>query len=221
MTLKKTALKILILVSTGYAMLQVMHWRIGFTYFTQLSNLYAAAVVLLQLISGKKLSLLKYSAAVSIFITFFIYLTILAPMTRGGILAAYRHDHYASLCLHFITPALTAADFFLNDTDYSWETRHIFFALVPPICYLIFILVLGKLGVRWGRENMTGPYLFLNYAAPAGWFGIIPKTANPSTLGIGVFYCILILILLFLLVGWIYMSAAKKISRTDVSPFIN
>lgn len=210
MMFRRSILKILILLSTGYAVIRMLHWPIGFTFFTQLSNLYVAAVVLLQLLSsGRKFRVLKYSAAVSIFITFLVYLFVLAPMMPGGILAAYRQDHYSSLCLHLITPALTMADFFLNDADGKWEKKHLLAALIPPVLYLVFILALGKLGVRWGAGKMAGPYLFLNYEAPAGWFGFMPQTANYTTLGIGVFYCILALLLLFTLVAWLFLAVAK------------
>ena len=210
---RRNILKILILLSIGYAVIRMLHWPIGFTFFTQLSNLYVAVVVLLQLVSGKRLRVLKYSAAVSIFVTFLIYLLVLAPMMPGGFLAAYRQDHYASLCLHIITPVLTIADFFLNDVGGCWERKHILSALLPPCAYLIFILVLGKLGVRWGAGNMTAPYLFLNYAAPAGWFGFMPETANYTTLGIGVFYCVLAMFLLFVLAAWLFLAAAKAIGK--------
>ena len=210
---RRSILKILILLSTGYAIVRMLHWPIGFTFFTQLSNIYAAAVVLLQLVSGKKNRILKYSAAVSIFVTFLVYLLILAPMMPGGFLAAYRQDHYASLCLHIITPVLTIADFFLNDAGGLWERKHVWSALLPPCAYLFFILVLGKIGVRWGAGNMTAPYLFLNYSAPASWFGFMPETANYTTLGIGVFYCIIAMFLLFVLAAWLFLAATKAIEK--------
>jgi hypothetical protein len=213
MNFKRIAFKISVLISTAYAVIMLLHWPIGFTFFTQLSNIYAAAVVLLQLISRKKYPLLKYSATVSIFITFAVYLLVLAPMMPGGIFAAYRQDHYASFCLHVLTPVFTIADFFLNDTEFRWEKKHLLYAVLPPVCYLMFILVLGKLGVRWGRGNMTAPYLFLNYGAPAGWFGFMPETASYTTLGIGVFYCIIVLLLLVLLIGWLFLALAKKTAR--------
>ena len=211
---RRNILKILILLSTGYAVAIMMHWPIAFTFFTLLSNIYVAAVVLMQLLSGgRKYRVLKYSAAVSICITFLVYLFVRAPMMPGGILAGYRQDHYSSLCLHLITPALTIADFFLNDADGVWEKKHVFAALIPPALYLVFILVLGKLGVRWGAGRMIAPYLFLNYEAPAGWFGFIPQTANYTTLGIGVFYCILALLLLFTLIAWLFLSIARAAGK--------
>ena len=62
MNFKRIAFKISVLISTAYAVIMLLHWPIGFTFFTQLSNIYAAAVVLLQQISRKKYPLLKYSA---------------------------------------------------------------------------------------------------------------------------------------------------------------
>ena len=159
--MKRTALKYLTLLSTLYAVVRLLHWPIGFTFFTQLSNVYVALVTFVQLIlpENKFLRLVKYTAVVSVFITFLIYLTVLAPMMPGGISEAYRQDHYASLCLHILTPFFSVADFFLNDTDYPWKRSHTLFAIVPPVLYFAFILVLGLAGVRWGAAMLA---LFLS-----------------------------------------------------------
>ena len=212
--MKRTALKYLTLLSTLYAVVRLLHWPIGFTFFTQLSNVYVALVTFVQLIlpENKFLRLVKYTAVVSVFITFLIYQTVLAPMMPGGISEAYRQDHYASLCLHILTPFFSVADFFLNDTDYPWKRSHTLFAIVPPVLYFAFILVLGLAGVRWGAGSMTAPYLFLNYGAPAGWFGWMPETAGYTTSGIGVFYAVLAMLALFLSVGSVILRIARSIS---------
>ena len=218
-TIPKAALflRIGILMSTSYAILMLLHWPIGFTFFTQLSNVFTALVVLLQLLSPpqkqRALRFWKYMAAVSIFLTFLVYLLVLGPIMPGGILAAYRQDHWASLCLHLITPILTITDFLLHDTDYPWRGGHVLLAAIPPFLWLLFIFILGALGLRWGRGDMTAPYPFLNYAAPAGWFGWMPETAGYTTLGIGVFYTILFMIPLVLLLGWLLFSAGKALRR--------
>jgi len=217
-TVPKTALflRLGILLSTGYAIAMLLHWPIGFTFFTQLSNLFTALVVLCQLLMparAERLKLWKYMAAVSILLTFLLYLTVLAPIMPGGILAAYRQDHWASLCMHLITPFLTIVDFFLHDTEYPWRGRHVFFAAVPPFAWLLFILILSGLGLRWGMGNMAAPYPFLNYAAPAGWFGWMPETAGYTTLGIGVFYAILAMIPLVLLLGLLLLRCAMSLRR--------
>ena len=201
--LRRRIFKILILVSVAYATVMMWHWQIGFTFFTQLSNLFTAAVILAELIwAGKLLRYLKFAALVSITATGLVFLTVLAPMEPRGLLAAYAQDHCASLCLHLLTPALTLADFFVNDRTYPWRLRHVTFSLAPPAAWFLFILILGACGVRWGAEGaMTAPYPFLNYAAPAGWFGFVPGSYSFETFGIGVFYAILFMLLALFLLG--------------------
>ena len=60
---------------------------------------------------------------------------------------------------------------------------------------------------------MAAPYLFLNYAAPAGWFGWMPETAGYTTLGIGVFYAVLAMLLLFLAAGAIMLCIAGSLKK--------
>ena len=82
--------KLLILASTAYAVGMLLHWPIGFSFFTQLSNLFLAAVVLLQLLrpGSPFFSGLKFSAVVSIFVTFLVFLTVLGPVVPGGLPAS-------------------------------------------------------------------------------------------------------------------------------------
>ncbi|MBQ8094489.1 MAG: hypothetical protein IJ242_13085 [Clostridia bacterium] len=215
--MKHYTLKLLILLVTIYDTALMAHWVIGFTFFTQLSNLFAAAVTALQLIyrndirRSQALKPVKYQASVSILVTFLVYLFVLAPMMPGGILAAYAQDHYASLCLHVITPLLTVTDFLVNDWAYPWKRRHILYAAIPPVIYLFFILLLGRLGLRWGG-NLPAPYFFLNYEAAAGWFGILPETAGYTSTGIGVFYIILIFLAFIMAIGALLLYLATRFS---------
>ena len=221
-------LKILILFSTGYATLMMLHWPLGFTFFTQLSNLYSAACIGCQLLILKNnketcgqpyrriIYIWKYTAVVSILLTFLVYLCFLAPMMPGGFIAAYTQDHCASLCMHILTPALMLIDFLLNDRDYDWSTVHASIALIPPLGYLLFLLVLGQCGLRWG-VNMMAPYPFLNYGAPAGWFGYMPETAGYTSLGIGVFYLLILLFLLIWILGTFILRIAVFLHKSHSS----
>ena len=204
--------KLTILLSTSYATLNLLHWPIGFTYFTQLSNLFLAAVVLMQLVKpdGRALPALKFGAVVSIIVTCFVFLTVLVPIMPGGLLAAYGQDHGASFCLHLLSPVLAVYDFFRHDAAYPYTRRHARLALVPPFLYCVFVLVLGRLGLRWGPDNMLAPYPFLNYGAPAGWFGFCPETADYSTLGIGVFYAAIGLLALFYAAARALLGLAER-----------
>lgn len=191
--------KALLLASTGYAVLQLLHWPIGFTFFTQLSNLYLAAVVLLQLLrpEGRRLPALKFGAVLSICVTFLVFLTVLGPVMPGGLPAAYAQDHWASLCLHLLSPALGLFDFLVNDARYPYDHRHARLALLPPCLYLLLILALGRLGLRWGPTAMMAPYPFLDYGSAAGWFGLVVGESRFFPVQIGTFYAVLILLALF------------------------
>lgn len=210
--MKKIVPKLLIIASVTYATVMMWHWMIGFTFFTQLSNLYTAAAVLAQLFSSHRaVRVWKYTATVSIAVTGLVFLTVLAPMHPGGMLAAYAQDHFASLCLHVLTPTLTVFDFLVNDTDYPWHARHAVYALLPPLGYFAGVEIMALCGFRW--NGMTAPYPFLNWDAPAGWFGYLPETANYRTMGIGVFYAVMAMLLLFVLLGAALLGLVKLFAK--------
>lgn len=71
-------------------------------------------------------------------------------MLPGEIDASYVQDHGASLCMHLIMPMLTVSDYQLYDTVFSWRKRHLLLAVLLPLVWLLFIYLLGRLGVRWG-----------------------------------------------------------------------
>ena len=212
--LKYCILKLLILTVTLYAMITMLHWPVGFTFFTQLSNLYAAVVAALQIVRPRsaRLAVVKYTAAVSVTATFLVFLTVLAPLDPRGFVAAYAQDRCASLCMHFVTPVLTVWDFLANDAgELPVKRRLVPFAALPPLLYYGMILLLAQCGFRW--NGMTAPYLFLNYDAPAGWFGFMPETASYTTLGIGVAYAVLGMVGVFLSLGWGLAAAAGAVRK--------
>ena len=205
-----------ILLITLYAVIMMWHWPIGFTYFTQLSNLFAAGVTAARLLSGRPLPRLRYTAAVAVVLTFLVFLTLIAPQSADGFLAAYAQDHGASLCLHLLIPALMTADYLL-DARVLPRWRDWPLALLPPCVWFGFILLLGALGVRW-YAGMAAPYPFLNYLAPAGWFGFRPETAGAGTAGVGVFYALLAMMALFLLAGAALTGLKRRLSRPQTCP---
>lgn len=211
-TVKNSLPKLLLLASTAYAVGMLLHWPIGFTFFTQLSNLLMAAAVLLQLLApkGRFLPALKFCALVSVFVTFLVFLTVLGPRMPGGLAAAYAQDHGASFCLHLLSPFLALLDFFLNDARYPYRRRHALLALLPPFLYFLFILVLGRLGLRWGPGRMMAPYPFLDYGSPAGWFGFPPAASERGFFGIGVIYALTALFVLFYIAAAALLLLARR-----------
>lgn len=206
-------IKILAVLSVSYAMVCMWHWKMGLTYYTELSNLLVAAVVLLQLFFGTdRFKTVKFMAVTAVLTAGFAFLFAIAPMVEGGLIAAYAQDHFASLCLHGITPVLSLLDFLLYDTDRRWNLRQAPWCLIPPVIYFTGIVLMGAFGFRW-YHGMSAPYPFLNYTAPAGWFGFMPETAGMTTFGIGVFYMILAFMGAVLLLGTGLLLAAGRIAE--------
>ena len=218
MLTRDKVMKLLILLAVGYAVVCLWHWKPGFTYFTQLSNLFAAASVAFQLwaeprggVIRHRAKTVKFAATASVFVTGTIFLLVLAPMEPQGMAAAYAQDHCSSFVLHAVVPVIMLVDFLVNDTDRHYGRLDVLLALVPPVEYLAFMLSLGAAGFRW--HEMAAPYPFLNYKAPAGWFGFRPETADWSTTGIGVAYSIIALLALFVVVGSALLTAANRIDN--------
>ena len=153
----------------------------------------------------------KFAATAAIVVTGTVYLFVLAPVEPQGMAAAYAQDHYSSLVMHAVVPALMLADFLANDADRRYGRYDVLVALAPPCAYPLFVLALGATGYRW--HEMTAPYPFLNYAAPAGWFGMLPETADWSTTGIGAAYAIVALLVLFVLVASALLTAANRLGN--------
>lgn len=193
-----------------------------FTYFTNLSNLWVDIILFVFLIldavllvskgkkNGKKnwLYLIKYVLTTSVMLTFLVYLLLLAPLMPGGILRAYLSNQGGSLCLHFITPLLAIIDFILFDYGYQSKPVHALYASVPPLLYAVFVIIAGQAGVRW-FGTMMAPYNFLNYGAPTGWFGFDLSQMGLESMGIGVFYMIILVFFIFVGVGRLFLLASS------------
>ncbi|MBP3901259.1 MAG: hypothetical protein J6D53_07400 [Blautia sp.] len=214
--IKNYIFKVLLIGCVAYAIIMMVHWPIGFTFFTQLSNIFAAVVMTIQLIYESKrnaddtedyarpILILKFMASVSLFVTFLVFLLFLAPFVPGGYAAAYTQDHCASLCMHLIAPVLIYCDLFICDRKRDWRSVPFGFSALPFLVYFVFIMALGAFGFRWRFANgtvMSAPYAFLNYASPAGWFGFMPETLGATGTGIGVFYVVIVMTAAILLIG--------------------
>lgn len=217
----RMTIRIIVIISSIYGILKTSTSLKSLTYFTTLSNIFIIAIFLVFLINDFKsltinkkikvnnnLYLTKFLATISITLTFLVFLLILAPTMPGGIIQAYLINDAGSLCVHFITPLLAIIDFLIFDYDYKSKDIHILYSIIPPICYVVFIIVLSKLGMRWG--TMLAPYNFLNYGAETGWFGYNPAIRSWESLGIGAFYMIIILIIIFLILAKVLLLIKTK-----------
>lgn len=240
----RTMIRIIAIVSSIYGM--AMSWdSMALTYFTNLSNLMICVALLGSLILDTRSVLksksdeqgvqaeragawvdskpnawyiFKFMMTISIAVTFTLYLCFLAPTNKLGFVGAYMNNGCSSLCVHFITPLLAIFDFVLFDYKYKSSRAHVYFATIPPLTYVAYAVCLSEFaGVRWGEHAMAAPYNFLNYKAPAGWFGFAPNTFNSTTLGVGVVYLLAIFTLIFIGIGIAFLAIknarAKRLSN--------
>lgn len=214
-------LKTIAIMASFYGMFRSFYGLMFFTYFTNLSNLFVDVILgwfLVQDISslikkdvhprGNALYRVKFLATVSITLTFLVFMLILAPNMKGGVLAAYFSNGAGSFGVHFVNPLLAIIDFCLFDYDFQSTKKDGLFGIIPPLCYVVFILILGALGVRWGK--MYAPYNFLNYGAKVGWFGFDLSTMGGESFGVGVFYMIVVLVLIFIGLGNLFLLIKDK-----------
>ena len=217
-------IKLLLVISSVYGIIKTYFSPLSFTYFTTLSNIFITLMVFIVLIKDiyyvitKKeikynnlIYIVKFLATISITLTFFVFLTILAPTLGGGILNAYLGNGAGSLFVHFITPILAVIDFLVFDDEYKPKKRHAIYAVIPPLLYVLFVVIASENGLRWG--TMPAPYNFLNYKASTGWFGFDLSLIGWETLGIGVFYMLVILSVIFILIGMAFLYIRKRINK--------
>lgn len=213
-------LKVIAIVASVYGMIRSYENLGFFTYFTNLSNIAIDLGLLVSLIydlTGKEKKngfyVVKFLLTLSITLTFLVYLCILAPTSEDGFLAAYFSNYAASFCVHFVTPVLAILDFLFFDYRYESTPVHAVYAVIPPLVYVGYVVILAQcFGVRWSDGNMMAPYNFINYGAPTGWFGFDLSQMGPYSLGIGVAYMIVALVVIFILLGLLFLFG-KNVRR--------
>ncbi len=213
------ALKIIAVIASIYGMCRNFDDS-SFTYFTNLSNVFMDVMLVISIINdivkakkekgimSNKTYLVKFLATISITLTFLVYMLILAPTYDEGFITAYLYNGAGSLCVHFVMPILAIIDFILFDKAYKSENKHVFYAIIPPLLYVGFVIILMENGYVWRAG--PAPYNFLNYKAPTGWFGFDLSVVNKETLGVGVFYMIILLSAIFVGLGKLYLKVRKK-----------
>lgn len=211
-------IKFIAIVASVYGMIKSYSGAMFFTYFTNLSNIFIDVVLLAFLVfqmKNRKISQMmyvtKFMATISITLTCFVYMLLLAPTNEAGFIGAYFSNGAGSFCVHLLNPFLAIIDFLYFDKEYCSSQKHVFYAIVPPLIYVGYVLILGQcFHVRWD-EAMLAPYNFLNYGAVTGWFGFDLSLFGSTTLGIGSFYMIIVLILIFVGLGSLFLKIKRKV----------
>ncbi len=214
-------IKVIAIIASLYGLIRSYSAPIFFTYFTVLSNIFILIMLLIfaykdyvyiakrrNIKYPNALYVIKFLATISITLTGVVFLTILAPLMPGGFISAYMADGAGSLCLHLVMPLFALIDFLFFDLDYESDKSHVICSIIPPLMYVVFVVILSKMGVRWG--NMYAPYNFLNYHSEVGWFGFDLSKMGWESMGIGVAYMIVILSIIFYLLGLLFLKIRRK-----------
>ncbi len=150
-----------------------------FSYFTNLSNLFAVIVLLLgarRVFFGKSSpslsDQLRYVSVVNMTIVGVVFAVLLRDLDLGSLLP------WVNVVLHYVMPCAVVLDWFLEPPRVKLGIKQIAFCQVFPVIYLAYVLYRGHL-IGWY------PYPFLNPANVGGYAGVGAYAA-----GIGLaFFC--------------------------------
>jgi len=158
-----------------------------FSYFTNLSNLIAASVLLLCVFKSNRgaMDLLRYVSVVNMTVVGLVFAVLLRDVDLGSLLP------WVNFVLHYVMPVAIVLDWLVNPPALKLHSKSILFAFVFPAIYLVYVVVRGA---------MTGwyPYPFLNPTNVGGYGGVAMYS-----LGITV---------AFLLAAWALLAIGNRLA---------
>jgi hypothetical protein len=138
-----------------------------FSYFTILSNIFAAVVLL---ISGYRVLIRKRpseaddvtrgTATIAMAIVGIVFGALLAGEDLGSMLP------WTNFVLHYVIPVVMVADWLFQPPRTRLQLKHVWYWLIYPVLYLVYSLIRGPL-VNWY------PYWFIDPARAGGWGGVV------------------------------------------------
>ena len=145
-------------------------------YFTVLSNLLAGVTAVLWIVvyAVKRrtpvwLTILKYLATVSVFVTFLVILAFLGPIHGYG-----KVYHGTNLYYHLFIPLFAIAEEIVFGEEISFKQS--LFAIAPPIVYGIGYLtncLVNGIGEEWATRNDWYGFLLWGYGVGVLIFVVI------------------------------------------------
>ncbi|MBC7955785.1 MAG: Pr6Pr family membrane protein [Cytophagales bacterium] len=135
-----------------------------FSYFTNLSNLFAAAVLLLTARSSSFKNAAfrdaaRFASVTNMTVVGLVFAVLLRDVDLGALLP------WVNFVLHYVMPLAILIDWLWKPPASMLSARHFIFALVFPVVYLAYVVVRGA-SVGWY------PYPFLNPANVGGYGGV-------------------------------------------------
>ena len=132
-----------------------------FSYFTNLSNLFAAFVLLLSVFSSSSASRdhVRYASTVNMTVVGLVFAVLLRNVDLGALLP------WVNFVLHYIMPVAVVLDWLVRPPVSKLKAKNILIAMVFPAAYLAYVVL---------RGTSTGwyPYPFLNPSNVGGYGGV-------------------------------------------------
>ena len=188
---------VLTLIAVGKQL--TIHVQLGFnvvnffSYFTNLSNLFAAIVLIFgafQLITHRQPSastdLIRGMSVINMTVVGIVFSALLRNVDMGYLLP------WVNTVLHYIMPIAVVFEWLFQPPSTKLGAKHLLLCQVFPLLYLIYVLVRGAI-VGWY------PYPFLNPANVGGYGGV-----TAYVIGI---------IVVFVIAGWSLFTLGNKLSR--------
>lgn len=135
-----------------------------FSYFTNLSNLLAALVLLLSVFGASVMSsgtrdLIRYASVVNMTIVGLVYVALLRNVDLGSLLP------WVNFVLHYVMPVVLVLDWLLQPPAVKLQAKHLGIVFVFPALYIAYVMLRGA-SIGWY------PYPFLNPANVGGYGGV-------------------------------------------------
>lgn len=159
-----------------------------FSYFTNLSNLFAAAVFLVSAFNVAKgltpvLDVFRFISVVNMTIVGVVFSILLRNEDLGALLP------WVNITLHYLMPVAVVLDWLLLPPSAKLNSRHLLLSLTFPAIYLTYVVIRGA-GNGWY------PYPFLNPVNVGGY-----TVVAAYSVGIA---------LLFFLAGWLLLWIGNR-----------
>jgi hypothetical protein len=161
-----------------------------FSYFTNLSNLVAASVLLLCAFNASSsnrgsIALARYVSVVNMIVVCLVFAVLLRNVDLGTLLP------WVNFVLHYVMPVAIVLDWLVHPPVLKLQPNSLFLALAFPAIYLAYVVLRGA-ATGWY------PYPFLNPANVGGYDGVAMYS-----LGIAI---------TFLLAGWALLKLGNRLA---------
>jgi hypothetical protein len=165
-----------------------------FSYFTNLSNLFAVLVLLLSVFSDHHRStrdLARYLSAANMTVVGIVFAVLLRDVDLGALLP------WVNAVLHYVMPVAVVLDWLVRPPAARMQAKHMLLALLFPAVYLVYVLVRGA-------DTGWYPYPFLD-PANVGGYGVVAAYAVGITVT-------------FLLASWALLAVGNRAARAAGVP---